>query len=131
MRVEKVATVSGEDQTALIVPKIDGLDEPLVAEMMECARVDLEVLFGHDTEGADGGQGTAILAVQFIDSVTIDDQLALLAARQVEVVHQGVAGIRIVPVTLVVHARRFVTMIPVAIFTRIPPSSVRPRPLLA
>jgi hypothetical protein len=83
VRVEKVAALSGENQTALVPAEIDGLDEPLGAEMAEGVVLDVEVLFGHDTEGADGGQGTAILAVQFIDTVTIDDQLALLAARQV------------------------------------------------
>jgi hypothetical protein len=53
--------------------------------MAEGVVLDIELLFGHDTKGADGGQGTAILAVEFVDTATIDDQLALLAARQVEV----------------------------------------------
>ena len=67
--------------------------------------VDVEVLFGHDAEGADGGQRAAVLAVQLVDAIAVDDQLALVAARQVEVVHQAVARIVVVPVTLVVHAR--------------------------
>ena len=93
--------------------------------------VDVEVLFGHDPEGADGGQRAAVLAVQLVDAITINDQLALLAARQVEVVHQAVARIVVVPVTLVVHARPPVVAIPLAVFARITPSSVRHRPLLA
>ncbi|MGH9372153.1 MAG: hypothetical protein ACRD15_11540 [Vicinamibacterales bacterium] len=96
--------------------------------MVEGVAVDVEVLFGHDTEGADRGQGTAVLAVQLVDTVTINDQLALLAARQIEVVHQAVEWTVVVLVAVVVHARQFVVAIPVAVFARITPSSVRHRP---
>ena len=98
--------------------------------MVERLVVDVEVLFGHDPEGADGGQRAAVLAVQLVDAIAINDQLALLAARQVEVVHQAVARIVVVPVTLVVHARPPVVAIPLAVFARITPSSVRHRPSL-
>ena len=93
--------------------------------------VDVEVVFGHDPKGADGGQRAAVLAVQLVDAVAIDNQLALLAARQVEVVHQAVARIVVVPVAVVVHARALVAALPLAVFARITPSSVRHRPLLA
>jgi hypothetical protein len=73
--------------------------------MIEAVVLDVELLFGHNTEGADGGQCAAVLAVQLVGPITIDDQLALVAARQVEVVHQAIARIVLVPVTLVVHAR--------------------------
>lgn len=65
--------------------------------------VGVEVPFGHDTEGPDSGQRAAVLAVQLVSAVAIDDQFALLAARQVDVVHRAVAGIVIIPVALVVH----------------------------
>ena len=120
-----------EGQAALVVAKVNGLDEALVAQVVERVVVDVEVLFGHDPERADGGQRAAVLAVQLVDAVTIDDQLALLAARQVEVAHQAVARIVVVAVPLVVHARPSVVAIPLAVFARITPSSVRHRSLLA
>ena len=64
--------------------------------------VDVEVVLGHDPKRADGGQRTAVLAVQFVDVVTDHDQLALLTARQIEVAHQALAGI-VVAVPFVVH----------------------------
>ena len=119
MGIEQVTALLREDHTALVVAKVDGLDKPLAAKMVEGVVVDVEVLFGHDTEGADGGQCTAVLAVQLVDTVTFKDQLALLAARQVEVAHQPVARVVVVPVALVVHART-----PVVAFARIVPSRV-------
>ena len=57
---------------------------------------------GHDAEGANGGQRAAVLALQFVDTVAQSDQLALFAARQVEVAHQALARV-IVAVPFVVH----------------------------
>ena len=131
MRIEQVSALPREGQAALVVAKVDRLDEALVAQVFEGVVVDVEVVFGHDPKGADGGQRAAVLAVQLVDTVAIDDQLALLAARQVEVVHQAVARIVVVPVALVVHARPFVAAIPLAVFARITPSSVGHRALLA
>jgi hypothetical protein len=48
--------------------------------------VGVEVLCGHDSERADGSQRTAVLAVQLVQTVAIDNELAFLAARQIEVV---------------------------------------------
>ena len=98
---------------------------------MSCSGPDhSEITLGDDTEGADGGQGTAILAVQFVDPVTIDHQLALLAARQVEVVHQAVARIAVVPVAPA-HTRAAVRRrIPLAV-SRDHPIERRTSPLLA
>jgi hypothetical protein len=39
---------------------------------------------------ADGGQRPAVLAVQLVNAIAMDDQFALLAARQVEVPHQAI-----------------------------------------
>jgi hypothetical protein len=128
VRVEQVAALLGEDQAAFVDAKVDGLDKVLVAEVAEGIVVGVEVLFGHDTESADRGQRTAGLAIQLVHTVAVNDQLALLAARQVEVVHQSVAGIVIVPVTLVVHARALVAAMPFSVLARITPSSVRHRP---
>ncbi|MFN2444512.1 MAG: hypothetical protein ABR606_02815 [Vicinamibacterales bacterium] len=103
--IEQLAALFREDQTALVSPKVDSLGESLLAEMFERAPVSIEILFGHDAEGADGGQRAAILAAQLVDTVAIDHKLALLAAREVEVVNQRVASVVIVSVPLVVHAR--------------------------
>jgi hypothetical protein len=54
---------------------------------------------------ADGGQRTAVVAVEFVDSVAVDDQFALVVARQVEVAHQDVARIVFIPVARLVNAR--------------------------
>jgi hypothetical protein len=129
--IEQVTALLREDHTALVVAKVNGFDEPLVPQMTEGVVLDVEFLFGHNTEGADGGQRAAVLAVQLVDTITIYDQLALLASRQVEVVHQAVARIVVVPVTLIVHARPPVIAIPLNVFARITPSSVRHRPILA
>jgi hypothetical protein len=98
--------------------------------MVERILVGGEVPFGYDSESADGGQRAAVLTIKLVHTVAIDDQLALLAARQVEVVHQSVARIVIVSVALVVHARALVA-IARSVLARIIPSSVRHRPLLA
>jgi hypothetical protein len=81
VRVEQVSAVLSQDQTALVMTEVNGLDEALLAEMIECVVVDVEIVFGHDPEGADGRQGAAVLAVQLADAVPINDQLAILAAR--------------------------------------------------
>jgi hypothetical protein len=74
--------------------------------MVNGALVDIEILFRHDSERADRGERTAVLAIQLVDTIAINDQLALLAAWQIEVVHQTVARIVVGSVTLVVHAGR-------------------------
>jgi hypothetical protein len=64
--------------------KVNDIDEAFIASVLERLVVDVEVRFGHDPEGADGGQRAAVLAVQLVGATTINDQLALLAARQVD-----------------------------------------------
>lgn len=128
MRIEQVAALIGEDQTAFVAAKVDGLDKAIVTEMAEGIVVGVELLFGHDSERADGGQRAAVLAIQLADMVAIDDQLALLTARQVEVVHQPISRVVVVTVALLVHA--FVFAIPVTLFAWITPSSAGHRSLL-
>jgi hypothetical protein len=78
--------------------------------------IDVEVVLTHDAEGANGGQRAAVLAAQLVDAVTDRDQLALLAARQVEVAHQTLARV-VVAVPFVVHARA--TILPPVTFARV------------
>jgi len=59
MRVERVAPLLRERQAALVVTQVHRLDETLVAQVFERLVVDIEVVLGHDQEGADGGQRAA------------------------------------------------------------------------
>ena len=83
-RIEKVPAVLRQGHAALVVAKVNDIDEALIAQVVEGLVVDVEVLCGHDPEGADGSQRAVVLAVQFVDAIAINDQLALLAARQGE-----------------------------------------------
>ena len=56
MRVEQVSTLAREGQSALVVAKVHRLDKALVAQVCEGVVVDVEVVFGHDPKGANGGQ---------------------------------------------------------------------------
>jgi hypothetical protein len=47
----------------------------------------------HDTECADGGQRTAVVAIKLVDSIAVNNQFPLVAARQVKVAHQAIARI--------------------------------------
>ena len=122
-------TLARESQSTLVA-KVHRVDKALVAQVCEGVVVDVEVVLGHDPEGADGGQRAAVLAVQFVDSVTVYHQLALLAARQVKVMHQAVVRFEVVPVAVVVHARALVAALPLAVVARTTPSSIRHRPSL-
>jgi hypothetical protein len=66
--------------------KVNNHDETFVAEVANSVVVGVEVLCGHDSERADGSQRTAVLAVQLVHTVAIDNELAFLTARQIEVV---------------------------------------------
>lgn len=109
VRIEKLAALLRERHAARIVTQIHRLDEPLVAQMAECVVVYVQVVFGRDAEGADDSERTAVFAVQLVYTIAIDDQLSLLAARQIEIAHQTVAWIVVVPVPFVVHV--FATLI--------------------
>ena len=60
--------------------------------------------------------------------MAIDNELAFVAARQIEVVNQRVARVVIVSVPLAVNAGAAIAAIPVVVFARIVPSSVRHGP---
>jgi hypothetical protein len=131
VRVEQITPLFREGQAAFVPAKIHALDKAFVAEVAERIVVCVEVLFRHHSERADGGQRTAVLAVQLVDIVAIDNELAFLAARQIEVVNQRVARLVIVSVPLAVDAGAVVAAIPVAVIARIVPSSVRHGPAFA
>jgi len=117
--IEQVTALLREDYTALVAAEIDGLDEPLGAEMAEGVVVDVEVLFGHDAEGAHRGKCSAVLAIQLVHVVAVDDQFARVVTRQVKIVHQSVAWVVVGSVTLVVHART-----PIVVFAQVVPSGI-------
>jgi hypothetical protein len=126
--VEQIASLSREGQAAFVRAKVDGLDETFIAELANGVVACVEVVFGHHSERADGGQRTAVLAVQLVDTVPIDDQLTLLAAWQIEVANQSVARVVIVSVPVVVDAGAAIAAIQVVVLARIVPSGVRHRP---
>jgi hypothetical protein len=104
VRVEQIASLFGERQAQFAPAKIDGLDKALVAEVPQRIVLGVEVLFRHDSERADDGQRVAVLAIQFVHTVAIENELAFLAAWQIEVVNERVARVVIVSVQLAVDA---------------------------
>jgi hypothetical protein len=84
----------------------------------------IEIVFRYDAKCADDSQRAAVFSVELVDSIAIDDQFALVAARQVEVAHQAVARIVFIPVAWVVDTRTLVAPIPRAVFARIAPSRI-------
>jgi hypothetical protein len=131
VRVEQIASLCGEGQAAFVAAKVDGLDKAFIAEVAKGIVVGVEVLFGHNSERADGCEGATVLAIQIIDSIAVEDQLAFIAARQVHVAHQSVTRVVIVSVPIDIGAGSFVAAIHVAVIARIVPSSVRHRSSLA
>jgi hypothetical protein len=87
------------------------------------ASVTFEVALGHDAERADCRQCAAVLAIQLVQMIAVDDEFSRLAARQIKVVHQPIARVVVGSVTLVVHART-----PVVAFARVVPSGVVHKP---
>ena len=105
MGVEQVAPFARQRQAAVAVAKVNHIDESLIAQMFDGVVVGIEVMLGHDAKSTDGGQGAAIVAVQLVDAVAVDDQFALVAAWQVEVAHQAIARISTVSIAVLMHSR--------------------------
>jgi hypothetical protein len=126
VRIEQISPFGRERQTALAVAQVNQFDEPLIVEVVQGVVRKIEIAFRHDAERADGSQRAAVFAVKIVDSVAINDQFPLVAARQVEVAHQGVPRI-VIPVARVVHALPFIAAIPNVVLAWIIPSSVRHR----
>ena len=81
VRVEQIASLFGEGQAAFVAAKVDGPDKAFIAEVAKGIVFGVEVLFGHDSERANGRQRATVLAIQLVDTVAIDNELALLAGR--------------------------------------------------
>jgi hypothetical protein len=127
--VEQVSRLSRQGQSAFAVAEIDQLDESLIVKVLKSVVPNIEIVFRYDPKRADSGQRATVFAVEFVDSIPIDDQFPLVAARQVEVAHQTVAWIVLIPVARVVYARPVVAAIPRVEFARITPSSIGHRSL--
>lgn len=80
--IEQVTALLREDYTALIAAEIDSLDEPLGAEVAKGVVVDVEVLFGHDAEGAHRGKCSAVLANCRTSSRSVSTASTYLAIAQ-------------------------------------------------
>ena len=103
--IEQVSPLARQRQATLAVAEIHSFDEALAPQMFHGVVVSIEVALGHDTKGADSGQGAAVLAVQVEHAVAVHDQLALVAPRQIEVAHQAIAQVTVVSVPVFVHSR--------------------------
>lgn len=68
---------------------------------------------------------------KLVDSIAINDQLPLVASRQVEIPHQDVTRVAFIPVARLVHTRPLIATIPGVVFAWITPAGVGHRPLLA
>ncbi len=88
-------------------------------EVVKSVARNIKIMFWHDPKRTDGGQCTAVFAVKLVDSVAVNDQFPLVAARQVEVAHQAIPSIVFIPVARVVHARPIVAAIPLVVIAGI------------
>jgi hypothetical protein len=130
VRVEQIASLFGESQSAFVASEVHSVNKALVAEMANGRLGRVEVIFRHHSDRANCSQRAAVLAVQLVYPVAIEHELAFIAARQVHVAHQSVTRVVIIPVASVVHARPLVVAIQPAELGRIIPSSVRHKPSL-
>jgi hypothetical protein len=80
VRIQQMPPLLGEGQGAFVATKVNGGDKALVAEMAKGLVVRVEFLFRHHSERADGGQRAAVVAVQLVHTLAIDNELAFLAA---------------------------------------------------
>jgi hypothetical protein len=95
--VEQVPALVREDDGLVVFAERDGPNQTLIAQVVQGVVVSTPITskipLGDDSERADSRQGAAVLAIQFVDPVTVDNQLARVAARLVQVEHQAVARI--------------------------------------
>ena len=124
VRIEQVSPLRCERQSALAVAQVNHLDESLIVEVLQGVVRYIEIMFRHNPKCTDGGQRAAVFAVQLVDSIAVNDQFAFVAARQVDVAHQGLAAIVWIQVAHVVHTRPIVAAIPRVVVARITPSSI-------
>jgi hypothetical protein len=99
-----VPPLPGELHAAPIAAKVNGSDKSGILKVVEGLSVDVQVVLRHDAEGSNGGQRSAVFAVQLVGPVAVHDQLAFVAARQVEIARQPVTRVVVVSVPVVVHA---------------------------
>jgi hypothetical protein len=70
--IEQVSAIPREDHTALVAAKVDGLDEVIVAEMIESIVVRVgPVRARHRRCRSRPAYGTAVLAIQLVHTVFI------------------------------------------------------------
>jgi hypothetical protein len=124
VRIEQVSPFCRKRQSPLAVAQVNQVDEALIVKVVQGVVRKLQIVLRHDAKRADGGQRTAVFTVEFVDSLAIYNQLSLVAARQVEVAHQGFPRVVIITVAWVVHPWPLVAGISVVGLARIVPSSV-------
>ncbi|HEY7291187.1 MAG TPA: hypothetical protein VH583_15230 [Vicinamibacterales bacterium] len=64
-----------------MVAELDGLNEPLIVEVIERVARKIQIVLWHDPKGADRGKGSAVFAVQLVHSIAINNQFTLVVSR--------------------------------------------------
>jgi hypothetical protein len=85
-----LAAVKGHELRQALVTQMTKVRLAGVARLF--ARV-AEIALGDNPKRADGSQRSAVIAVQFVPMITVDDELAFESARQVETLEEDIAGI--------------------------------------
>jgi hypothetical protein len=124
VRIEQVSPFSRERQSAFAVAQVNEVDEPLIVKVVQGVVRKIEIVFRYDAKCTDDSQRAAVFAVELVDSLAINNQLSLVATRQVEVAHQGFPRIVFITVAWVVHPRPLVVGTSGVGLARIVPSSV-------
>lgn len=119
VRVEQVSPFGRERQSTVALAELDQRHEALLKEVPQRVMRKIEIVFGDDPECTDSGQRSAVCAVTLVDSIAASNKLALVAARQVEIAHQGFPRIVLITVVWVVHVRPFVAAISRLVLPRI------------
>jgi hypothetical protein len=80
--MEQVASPARKRQPALAVAKVNGLNEPLIVQVVEGIARNIQVVFRHDPKRADGGKCPAVFAVWLVDPITVHGQRPIRARRR-------------------------------------------------
>lgn len=94
--LEEVSSAARERHRAVLAVDGDEPDEPFVAQMGQvCIAAVLQIALGHDPIRADCRECAAIIAIQFVAVVPVEDDFPFPAARQVEVCDEDVTWVHV------------------------------------
>jgi hypothetical protein len=93
VRFEQVSPAVGEDQSALLAVQGDRPNQAVLDEMVQAvvARIELvvtrvtKITLRDDPERADRRERSAVLAIQLVGAIAVQDQLPFAATREIEI----------------------------------------------